>query len=511
MDRDWRGGIGAASFLAMDLEPMNANEAQSLVLEIEGIDADWAAACIERLGGNPLFLEQLLRSQDGGEGQTIPGSVQSLVQSRIDGLSIEDRSALQAASVLGQRFALDALRSVMDLAAYEPGKLLQYNLIRRSEGAFQFYHALFRDAVHASFLKGRRRDLHLRAADWFQDRDALLFAEHLGEAESDRAPIAFQRAAEGEAAVHHADRALDLVERGLALLKGAADRLDLTAYRADLLRQLGRSADALETFEEALGMAATELQQCLAWIGIAAAHRLLGQGERGLAVLEQAEAIARRHDLARELAEIYYLRGSASFATGAFVQSLEQQNEALRQARAAGSPEWEANALSGLTDGEYARGHMRNTLDCFERCLVLCRDHGLLNIETRNAVIGAVARRYLGNQAPSVEELKAAAASKRIHDVRGGMIAHLVSGEMLIDMADYTAADTPLEIALAMARSVGNGRIELYVLYELARNAMAQGHKQLAEERLDRAFEIAKITSIAFHGPRLFALKACFF
>lgn len=511
VDRDWRGGIGAASFLAMDLEPMNANEAQSLVLEIEGIDADWSSACIERSGGNPLFLEQLLRSQDGGEGQTIPGSVQSLVQSRIDGLSIEDRSALQAASVLGQRFALDALRSVMDLAAYHPDKLLQYNLVRRSEGAFQFYHALFRDAVHASFLKGRRRDLHLRAADWFQDRDALLFAEHLGEAESDRAPIAFQRAAEGEAAVHRADRALDLVERGLALLKGAADRLDLTAYRADLLRQLGRSADALETFEEALGMAATELQQCLAWIGIAAAHRLLGQGERGLAVLEQAEAIARRHDLARELAEIYYLRGSASFATGAFVQSLEQQNEALRQARAAGSPEWEANALSGLTDGEYARGHMRNTLDCFERCLVLCRDHGLLNIETRNAVIGAVARRYLGNQAPSVEELKAAAASKRIHDVRGGMIAHLVSGEMLIDMADYTAADTPLEIALAMARSMGNGRIELYVLYELARNAMAQGRKQLAEERLDRAFEIAKITSIAFHGPRLFALKACFF
>ena len=62
-----------------------------------------------------------------------------------------------------------------------------------------------------------------------------------------------------------------------------------------------------------------------------------------------------------------------------------------------------------------------------------------------------------------------------------------------------------------MARSMGNGRIELYVLYELARNAMAQGHKQLAEERLDRAFEIAKITSIAFHGPRFFALKACFF
>jgi GcrA cell cycle regulator len=35
---------------------------------------------------------------------------------------------------------------------------------------------------------------------------------------------------------------------------------------------------------------------------------------------------------------------------------------------------------------------------------------------TRNAVIGAVARRYLGNQAPSVEELKAAAATMAAHD-----------------------------------------------------------------------------------------------
>ena len=73
VDRDWRDGIGAASFLAMDLEPLNANEAQSLVLEIEGIDADWSSACIERSGGNPSFLEQLLRSQEAVKVKPCPG------------------------------------------------------------------------------------------------------------------------------------------------------------------------------------------------------------------------------------------------------------------------------------------------------------------------------------------------------------------------------------------------------------------------------------------------------
>ena len=509
LDAAWRGGIGSAAFLAMDLEPLDLTEAQSLVIDIEGIDAEWAAACIERSGGNPLFLEQLLRSQN--EGQVIPGSVQSVVQSRIDGLSAQDRAALQAASVLGQRFALDALRSVMDDGAYQPDNLLQYNLVRRSEGAFQFYHALFRDTVHGAFLKGRRQALHLRAADWFQDRDAVLYAEHLGEADSDRAPIAFQRAALGEVAAYRADRALDLVERGLALLGEGSDRFDLSALRADLLRQLGRPEDALTAFEDALGLATTELQRCMAWIGIAAAHRLRGQGERGLEVLDKAEDVANTNSLQRELAEIYYLRGNISFATGAFEHCLEQQNKALHHARAAGSPEWEANALSGLTDAEYARGHMRNTLDNYERCLVLCRDNGLLSIEARNASIGAVARRYLGDQAAAVEDLKTAAAlAERIHDVRGSMIAHLVWGEMLIDMGAYDAAEGPLETALSTARSLSNGRIDLYGIYELARQAWARSQKTEAIDLLKRAFEITKQTGITFHGPRLFALKARF-
>ncbi|MBC8241786.1 MAG: AAA family ATPase, partial [Alphaproteobacteria bacterium] len=122
LDSAWRGGIGSAAFLAIDLEPLNMEEAQSLVFDIEGVDAEWAAACIDRSGGNPLFLEQLLRSQDHGAGQAIPGSVQSVVQSRIDGLGAEDRTALQAASVLGQRFALGALRSVMGNVSYQPDR-----------------------------------------------------------------------------------------------------------------------------------------------------------------------------------------------------------------------------------------------------------------------------------------------------------------------------------------------------------------------------------------------------
>ena len=507
----WRAGIGAAPFGTVELGPLSSVEARDLVLEFEGIDSARAAACIERSGGNPLFLEQLLRSPDSRDGQAIPGSVQSVVQARIDGLSGKDRAALQAASVLGQRFSLDAVRHVAADEGYQPANLLQFDLIRKTEAGYQFSHALLRDAVHGSFLKGRRQELHLRAATWFQNRDAVLYAEHLGQAGSDQAPLAFQQAARAEAGTYRVDRALDLVERGLALLTADAEHFDLTADRGDLLRELGRPADAVKAWEEALGFSKSDRQRCLAWLGIAAAERLMGLGERGLSVLDQAEAVARRDGLEKELAEIFYYRGSAAFATGEFEQCLKLHRQTLDHARRAASHEWEAVALGGLGDAEYARGRMHNALDNFERCFALCREHGFLHIEARNRFMNGTTGRYLFPQDVAVGELDTAAElSDRIHDVRGGMMARIIKGKILMDMADFVAAETSSREALEIARSLGNRRMELYNLYELARNAHGQNRPAQARELLDQAVAIGRETGINFHGPRLLSLQARF-
>ena len=508
---EWRAGTGAATFHTMDLRPLSSHEARDLVFEFEGIDSARAAACIERSGGNPLFLEQLLRSSDGGDGQAIPGSVQSVVQARIDGLPGRDRTALQAASVLGQRFTLDAVRHIAGDEAYQPDDLLQFDLIRKTNAGYQFSHALFRDAVHSSFLKGRRQDLHLRAAEWFQDRDAVLYAEHLGQADSDRAPLTFQQAARAEAGAYRVDRALDLVERGLALLTTDADRFDLTAHRADLLRELGRPKEAVDAWEGALTLAATDGQRCRAWIGIAAAERLMGLGERGLSVLDEAEAVARREGLEQELAQIFYYRGAAAFVSGNFEQGLELQRHALDHARRAGSHEWEAVALGGLADAEYASGRMHDALENFERCFALCREHGFLHIEARNRFMNGTTGRYLFPQDVAIAELDAEAAlSDRIHDVRGGMMARMIKGEVLMDMADFAAAERSSREALEIARSLENRRLELYNLYELARNAHGQDRPALARDLLDEAVAIGRETGINFHGPRLLSLQARF-
>jgi hypothetical protein len=235
----------------------------------------------------------------------------------------------------------------------------------------------------------------------------------------------------------------------------------------------------------------------------------MGLGERNLSVLDQAEAVARRDGLEKELAEIFYYRGSAAFFSAQIEQCLELQHEALSHARLAGSYEWEAVALGGLADAEYARGRMHNAQDYFERCFALCRAHGLLHIEARNRFMTGVTRRYLGAQDAALVELDAAAElSDRIHDVRGAMMARNIQGEILMDTANFEAADKPLQEALAIARSLGNRRMELYELYQLTRNAHAQEQPALAQDRMDQAMANGRETGIHFHGPRLFALQA---
>jgi DNA-binding SARP family transcriptional activator len=122
LDPIWRGAMQGASLLTLDLGPLRAEEAWAFSRSFDALDADQVARCIERAGGNPLFLEQLLRAARAGETQ-IPHSVQSLIGARLDQLTPCDRTAAQAASILGQRFMLDALRYLG--SAHETEKIVR--------------------------------------------------------------------------------------------------------------------------------------------------------------------------------------------------------------------------------------------------------------------------------------------------------------------------------------------------------------------------------------------------
>lgn len=128
------------------------------------------ADLLARAGGNPLFLEELVKvtsaagaSADAG----LPESLEAVAAARIDQLAPADRRALRQASVLGASFDAELLAEVAG-----DGSLRRFDgLLERARGGrVQFRHRLMRDVAYSMLPFRERRELHGRAADALQAR-----------------------------------------------------------------------------------------------------------------------------------------------------------------------------------------------------------------------------------------------------------------------------------------------------------------------------------------------------
>ena len=94
------------------------------------------------------FLSNCSRSAGDLADGRLPSSIQTVVLARTDLLSFPDRRAIQAASVLGQRFSLPHLRALLQEPGYVCDTLVRSVLMRPVREGFQFAHALVRDGVY---------------------------------------------------------------------------------------------------------------------------------------------------------------------------------------------------------------------------------------------------------------------------------------------------------------------------------------------------------------------------
>ena len=290
LDAHWRALAGGAALVTIDLSPLSPVDALSIARRF--IDADaFATQCVERAGGNPLFLEQLLRSAGDLTDDRLPSSIQNVVLARTDLLSAEDRRAIQAASVLGQRFTLPHLRALLQEPLYVCDTLVRNVLLRPVRDGLQFAHALVRDGVYGSLTHARRRELHKTAALIFVE-DPVLRAEHLDRAGDAEAPRAYVVAAKAQAALFRPDQAIALATRGLALAVAGRDIVDLALYLGDLQQEAGQGVDALEAYGRALSASDAETDRRRALLGRAAANRLIARLDDAFAALAEAEPLA---------------------------------------------------------------------------------------------------------------------------------------------------------------------------------------------------------------------------
>ena len=502
IDEGWRGATRGSPLLTIDIGPLRRREAIALAGgSLESISR-LAIACVERAEGNPLFLEQLLRNAEETTAANLPGSIQSLVLARVDNLEPLDRRALQAASIIGQRFSLEVLRHLLQAPGYTCAGLVKHYLVRPDGDDYLFAHALIWEGVYSTLLQARKRELHRRAAQSFAGVDPVLCAEHLDRADDSGAPRAYLKAADLQSTAYRPTRALKLIERGLALATERSDVYELACSRGRVLQDLGSIAESIEAYGRALDFAEDDGERCRAWLGQAGGMRITDQFDEAFEVLEQAETAARRHGLATELARVHYLRGGLYFPLGKIDGCLQEHELARRHAEEAGSAELEARALSGLADAHSMSARIKTAHEYFDHCIEIAREHGFGRIEVANRHMRGIMRYYQNDLRGAVDDtLGGAEGAAKVGQQRAEMVARAASGYILPDLGELDCAKEQCEQALALARHLGARRFEASSLRHLARAVAAQGHRAEALSLLDEAYAISDESGITFAGP----------
>jgi class 3 adenylate cyclase/tetratricopeptide (TPR) repeat protein len=287
-------------YTELALRPLSDAESNELVnrlLSDPDLPEDLRASILEKSGGNPFFIEEVVRTLiDNGvlvpeerevrEGNgaakriwhatrasadfAIPDNLQSLLSARMDRLEESTRGTLQLASVIGRSFYHRVLQAV-DEASHELdkhlGTLLRMELIREAarlpEIEYAFRNPLTQEAVYKTILIKRRRAFHQRVGEamesiYAERLDGLfgLLAYHFALANEHEKAIAYYRKAARQAvalfayddAIQNLRSALKLIEDG----KQTETHMILLEELGDMYRLLRDIGQAIAIYHDSL-------------------------------------------------------------------------------------------------------------------------------------------------------------------------------------------------------------------------------------------------------------------
>jgi class 3 adenylate cyclase/tetratricopeptide (TPR) repeat protein len=352
------------------VDPLARASADELLRGLLGDDASLApltALLLRRTEGNPLFLEESVRSlvETGalvGERGAyrlaadldhirVPAAVQAVLAARIDRLPPAEKRLLQTAAVIGKDVPDAILRAVADgseedlqcgLAALQTAEFL-YEASLFPELEYTFKHALTHEVAYGSLLQERRRALHAQILDAIErvHADRLLdqverLARHAYEGEVWPKAIRYLRQAGVRAMGHSAYRdAGGSFERALITLRHLPENRDTLVHAIDLrfalrdvLQPLGEFKRAFDYVREAEPIAeALGDHHRLAWIYsfmgwyyrvMGEHHRAIESGRRALALPGVGDDLFLQLQTSLQLGTAHHSLGEYDQAIAAF-------------------------------------------------------------------------------------------------------------------------------------------------------------------------------------------------
>jgi DNA-binding CsgD family transcriptional regulator len=440
-----------------------------------------AADLYEESGGNPFYLEQLVRSLAAGRSAAapqpplasldVPPAVAEAMTEELTLLSHGARLVLEGAAVAGDPFEPElaaAAAATPERSALEAlDELLRLDLVRQTDvpRRFRFRHPLIRRAVYESTPAGWRLGAHERSSEVLAARGATAAerAHHVERCarQGDAAAVATLRAAGAAAAQRAPASAAAWFGAALRLLPGSApveSRIDLLLSRARALVATGQFADGRSALVESIRLVpadsvALRVRLTTACAGV---EHLLGHHEQAHHRLASA-ADSLSHPASAEAATLMVELAMDGFFHMDYRLMREWAERALNTARPLGDRPLTAAATAVLTFATAASGTNAEA-------------------EIRRSEAAAL-----------VADLEDAELALRLDAA-----THLAGAELYLD--HYADADVHAERALSVARATGQSEFIPLAHSILGQVKLLRGHLAEAGELLDNAVEGARLS-----------------
>jgi len=372
--------------VALRLEPLGDEDVAELIGDL--VSATIRDRIALAAGGNPLFVTEMLAMAHGGADVDVPPTLRGLLAARLDQLDPVDRRIVERAAIEGETFHRGAVRALAPdetQVTHALSSLVRRELIRpdkahiAGEDGFRFRHLLIRDAAYDGIPKAIRADLHVRYADWLEERGAglaeldQLLGYHLEQAHRYRVELGrpVDRALATRARNHltaagrrayrrrDEDAALSLYLRAAAFLEpGELDLaleydLELSHFRSGDPRSAIERSAAATKHAAADGDQVTELalrvQGGILDVFVAA------EGAVGRLEALVAEALPKCETAGDHLALAIANHGAWTLATvrGLHDDAAAAADQALEHAQLAGFPHYDAHLLPSAARGRW--------------------------------------------------------------------------------------------------------------------------------------------------------------
>jgi class 3 adenylate cyclase/tetratricopeptide (TPR) repeat protein len=457
---------------------------------------------IERAGGNPQFLRDLLRAAALGGGDELPPSIEAAAVARIDRLPPGDRAIVRRAAVLGRTFDPVLLADILDEQDPRPDGETWARLRRYFEpdGSWQmrFRRQVVWEAAYAGLPFRTRRRLHAAAGARLEHRFGADAEQHATEI-----ALHFARAGDAARAWRYARASGDGALRRLAPAEAVA------SYRMALDAARGVSPDEIAAVWTSLGEAHVETGELgsanraftvarrlvagdpVREAGLLRRHAELAveagrirpgvrwamRGLRTLDHLRDGSGAAERARLTAMLATVRQRQGRADEAIALCREAIaaaEEADEALALAHACYVLDW---ALVESGRGDEA-GHSQRALEIYRRVGDLGKEAAVLNnlggFAYRDGRWDEALSLYLGG----------AAASGRSGNAANAAFGDCNVGEVMSDQGHWEEGESLLRRARQVWRGTGYEWGVAYAGAMLGRLAAREGRHGQAFARL---------------------------